>query len=143
WGYALQQFATSACSGTPAKDGSLYFTVARLTLYTSSSLTTTATSIAPGARAYVRVDGLGKVNTGSAVGAETDWSATWIKPDGATSCANTGANDRPDSSATGSFPSNAADFLQYRPNTPDSGDQWNFESKYETRPCADTTTTGV
>src|SRR6266508_4370680 len=57
-------------------------------------------------------------------------------------CANTGGGDRADSTAggffpTGTLPLGAGGYLQYRPNVVATGDAWNRESNYETRPCAD------
>src|SRR4051794_28911187 len=142
WRYQLQQFPTSACSGAPATK-QLYFTVARLTAYTSSALTTATTAIAPGSSAYIRIAGLGKLKGAPTVAADVDWSTTWLKPDASTSCANTaGKGERAPSAANGTFPTVAGDFLQYRPNTTSTGDLWNQEPLYETKPCASTATHG-
>src|SRR2546430_2428518 len=132
----------AALTAAAPAHAALYFTVARLPPSTGAALPTPTTAIAPGATAYIRVDGLGKVKTSAAVGAETDWLATWLTPSGGTACANTGGGDRPNSTVAGVLPDIAGSFLQYRPNSPDAGDQWNFESKYETRPCADTSAHG-
>ena len=139
WRYQLQQFTNASCTGKVAKAAQLYFTVARLSAFTASDLATPTTAIAPGAAIYLRVDGLGAIDTSQGVTSQTDWKVTWMTPSGTVSCANTGGGDRPDSSASGSLPSPAASFLMYRPS---STDQWNVESKYETRPCANTSAHG-
>ena len=127
WKYRLNQYSNASCSGTPAKSTVKNFYVAKATAYSDSGLTTTKSSFAAGQTAYVVVQG---VPTGLA-----NWNTTWVLPSAATACANTAATDRPESSGTGRLPKAAATYLQYRPNTTNTGSVWNRESNYEMRPC--------
>jgi hypothetical protein len=142
WSFTLQQFDNSSCSGTPAKTDSLYFDVARATSFEDTALTIPRSVFNASATAYVRVDGVGKVKDSSTNVAKSDWATTWLLPSGGTACANTGGSDRPDSTAGGRLPATAGSFLQYRPNTTGTGDAWNRQSNYETRPGAGSTCIG-
>ncbi len=135
WQYRLEQFTNPLCTGSPEKSASLYFTVARVTAYADDALSMPASVFAPGDTPHLRISGLGKVEGTPAVGPETDWDVTWLKPSGATACANDGGGERPDSSAAGTMPGPAGSWLQYPPNVADTGDGWNRESKYDVRPC--------
>jgi hypothetical protein len=142
WRFQLQQFSVAGCGGAPAKTFSLYFDVARATAYANSGLTAAKGVFTAGQTAYVALMGVGKVKGSATNAAVTDWSTTWLLPSAATACANTGGGDRPDSTAgglfpTGTLPLGAGGFLQYRPNVVATGDAWNRESNYETRPCPD------
>ncbi|MEK6275737.1 MAG: hypothetical protein AABM30_10405, partial [Actinomycetota bacterium] len=124
------------------KDSAEVFDVAKATAYTSAALTTTTTSYAAGASAFVVVTGM---QPGT-----NDFSNTWIKPSetaATATCLNTNGGDRADSSANGTLPdpadSSAAspsnDALQYPPRpTPNAGqdDTWNFLSNYDTATTA-------
>ena len=129
WKYTLQQFSNGTCTGTPAKSASKNFYVARVTTYEDSALTRPRSVFGAGQTTYLVIQG---VTPGL-----IDWSTTWINPSGATACANTAANDRPDANSSGGLPKTSASFLQYRPNLTQNGSLWNRESKYETIPvCA-------
>ena len=117
------------------------FDVAKATAFTSAALTTTTTSYAAGASAFVVVTGMEQ--------GTNDYSATWIKPTetaASATCLNTGGGDRADTSANGTYPdpadSSAAapsnDALQYPPRpTPNTGDDpWNYLSNYDTATTA-------
>ena len=142
WRFQLQQFAAAGCGGAPAKTFSLYFDVASATAYSGSGLTTPKAVFTLGQSAYVKVLGVGKVKASATNTATIDWATTWLLPSSATSCANTGGGDRPDSTAGGFFPTGTGPlgtggYLQYRPNVVATGDAWNRESNHELRPCAD------
>ena len=142
WRFQLQQFAVAGCAGAPAKSFSLYFDVARATAYSDSALTAAKPVYAAGQTAYVSLQGVGKVKGSAANASVSDWASTWLLPSSGTACANTGGGDRADSTAggffpTGTLPLGAGGYLQYRPNVVATGDAWNRESNYETRPCAD------
>jgi len=142
WRFQLQQFATAGCAGAPAKSASLYFDVVSATAYSGSSLVTPKAFFTVGQTAYVKLLGVGKVKASPTNAAVTDWSTAWLLPSSATACANTGGGDRPDSTAGGFFPTGTGPlgtggYLQYRPNVVATGDAWNRESNYETRPCPD------
>ena len=128
WKYTLQQFSNGTCTGTPAKSASKNFYVARVTTYEDSALTRPRSVFGAGQTTYLVIQG---VTPGL-----IDWSTTWINPSGATACANTAANDRPDANSSGGLPKTSASFLQYRPNLTQNGSLWNRESEYETIPCA-------
>ena len=125
WRYTLQQFTTSACSGTPSRTTTRNFYVARATAYADSGLTSPKSTFRPGETAFVLARGLRP--------SSSNWSSTWISPSESVVCANTSGSDRADSSSSGVLPST---FLQYRPNQTSSGSTWNREPTYETRPCA-------
>jgi Concanavalin A-like lectin/glucanases superfamily/Bacterial Ig-like domain len=127
WKFTLNQYTTSACSGTPSKTANKSFYVAQATAYADSALTIPRGTFRPGETAYVVARG---VKTSS-----NNWSSTWLLPSGAVACANTANSDRPDSSTGGVLPGTSGTFLQYRPNTTNAGSTWNRESNYETRPC--------
>jgi len=125
WKYTLNQYTSSTCTGSPGKTASKTFYVARVTAYSDATLTTAKSSFRPGDTAFVLVRGA-KPST-------SNWSTTWVFPSGSVVCANTANSDRADADASGLLPSST--FLQYRPNTTNSGSNWNRESNYETRPC--------
>jgi len=141
WSYTLDEFKNSSCSGTPQKSDTSYFDVAKATSFADSNLTTPRSVFNASATTYVRVDGVGKASDKGVNGSENDWSNTWLLPSGATACANTGGGDRPDATAGGRLPSTTGGFLQYRPNLNATGDAWNREANYETRPDAGKTCT--
>jgi hypothetical protein len=141
WRYTLEEFTNSSCTGTPAKSDSSYFDVAKATSFEDAGLISPRALFNASATTYVRVDGVGKADNKGTNGAETDWTTTWLLPSGGTACANTGGGDRPDSTAVGRLPSTTGSFLQYRPNTTATGDVWNREANYETRPDVGSTCT--
>ena len=81
------------------KVSTMAFDVAKATAFTSAALTTTTTSYAAGASAFVVVTGMEQ--------GTNDYSATWIKPTetaASATCLNTGGGDRADTSANGTYP---------------------------------------
>lgn len=76
-------------------------------------------------QAYVTVAGLQQGQ---------DWSVTWILPGGATACANTGQNNRPNSSASGALPDVNPAYLEYVPSD-NQASNWNDERQYAIGPC--------
>src|SRR3954452_16193289 len=142
WRVQLQQFVSADCSGTPQKTAQLYFDVARASAYSDASATLPKSVFAAGTTAYLQVAGAGKVKGSGANGQVTDWSTTWVAPGNGVACANTAGTDRPDATAGGLLPASsvvpgAAAALRYRPSATPTGDAWNREANYETRPCAD------
>ncbi len=127
WKYTLNQYGNANCTGTPAKTTFKSFYVAKLTAYADAGLTSEKASFRPGETAYVAVQGVTPVGN--------DWSATWLLPSSAVSCANTGGTDRPQASGSGRLPKGTSNYLQYRPNLASGGNVWNREVSYETRPC--------
>jgi hypothetical protein len=138
WSYTIYHWAGGSggtCPGAFTDFKTSTFDVAQATAYTSSSLTTPTTSYSQNTTAFVRVAGLSQ--------SAKDWIVTWILPNGSTACENNAGGDRPASATDGSLPTTGNDvftpstttFLQYRPNQTDIGDQWNWQSKYETSPC--------
>src|SRR5437763_8800478 len=130
WKFTLQEFNNSLCSGSPSKTGSLYFDVARTSAFADSGLTQPKSTFGSAGTAYLTVAGIGRVRSSISNSAQTDWSVRWLSPSGATVCSNTAATDRPDSTAAGALPSTAGGFLQYRPNTTNTGATWNIEANY-------------
>ena len=141
WRYTLDEFTNSSCSGTPAKSDTIYFDLAKAASFEDAGLTSPRALFNASATTYVRVDGVGRASGKGTNGAESDWATTWLLPSGGTACANTGGNDQPDSTAGGRLPSTTGSFLQYRPNTTATGDPWNREANYETRPGLGSTCT--
>ena len=142
WRFQLQQFGSAGCGGSPIGSDSLYFDVAAATAYADSALTTPKGFFTVSQTSYVNVLGVGKVKKTANNTATSDWSVTWLLPSSATACANTSGSDRPDSTAGGLFPAGPGPlgiggYIQFRPNTTATGDAWNRESNYETRPCPD------
>jgi hypothetical protein len=135
WRFKVEEWNNLACSGSPVKTDSLYFTIARASAFADSALTTPRDTFASGSSAYLTVAGLGRLKTSQSVSAQSDWQTTWVLPTGATACANTAIADRPDSDANGVLPGGS--FLKYRPNASNPSQAWNLESNYETRPCPD------
>jgi hypothetical protein len=140
WQFQLQQFGSAGCGGSPTKSDSLYFDVAAATAYADSGLTTPKGFFTVSQTSYVNVLGVGKVKKNANNTVTSDWSITWLLPSSATACANTSGSDRPDSTAGGLFPTGPGPlgiggYIQFRPNTTATGDAWNRESNYETRPC--------
>src|SRR3954469_12728949 len=99
WKFALQEFGNSLCSGAPSKSAALYFDVARASAYADSGLSQPTSTFGSAATAYLTVAGVGRVRSAVSNSAQTDWSVTWLRPSGATACANTAGTDRPDSTA--------------------------------------------
>src|SRR3954468_12515449 len=130
WKFTLQEFTNSLCSGSPSKSAALYFAVARASAFADSGLTQPKSTFGSAATAYLTVAGIGRVRSSISTSAQTDWSVAWLAPSGATVCANTAGTDRPDSTAAGALPSTAGGFLQYRPNTTNTGAAWNIEANY-------------
>ena len=124
WTWVIHEWTSNTCASGPQSedaDNTLGFNVAQATAYTSSALTTTATTFPAGATAFVVVNGLTQ--------GDNDWNTTWVAP--GVSCANTASSDRPDSDANGKLPSN---YLAYPPaNT--FADTWNKLSSYESATC--------
>src|SRR5215213_1951604 len=142
WRDQLQQFGSADCSGAPQKTAQLYFDVARATAYSNASATLPKSVFAAGTTAYLQVAGAGKVKGSAANGQVTDWKTTWVAPGNGVACANTAGSDRPDATAGGLLPASSvgpgtAATLRYRPSATATGDAWNREANYETRPCAD------
>ena len=137
WRFRLDEWSNFACSGSPTKTGSKYFDIARASSFADSTLTTPRAVFAAGSSAYVKASGIGAVRLSAANTAVSDWQTTWLKPSGATACANTANVDRPDASAAGLLA--AGSYLKYRPNAAAPSDPWNLESNFETRPCQDFT----
>jgi hypothetical protein len=126
--WTLQEWATNYCGGTYVGAYSKSFSVAQVTAYTSSALTTTTTSYGPGSTAYVVVNGLLPT-------AGEDWNVSWLAS--GIDCANTAGTDRPDSAGyavgdgpPGRLPRTPTSYLQYPPS---SGDEWNTLTNYETQ----------
>src|SRR5439155_14798322 len=88
-----------------------------------SGLTTLQSTFSVGTTAYVVVAGL-EQNKG-------DTDTVWLLPSSATACGNTAAVDRPDTNANGVLPHTVGGFLQYPPNTTNTGDVWNQVSNYD------------
>src|SRR5947208_1501855 len=130
WKFTLQEFTNSLCSGSPSKSAALYFDVARGSTFADSGLTQPKSTFGSAATAYLTVAGIGRVRSSISNTAQTDWGVTWLAPSGAMVCANTAGTDRPDSTAAGALPSTAGGFLQYRPNTTNTGAAWNIEANY-------------
>src|SRR6266511_1031924 len=124
--FRLTQYNNNTCSSVD-KTASQAFEVAKATVYSNALLTTQRSSFTTGETAYVVVAGVQQ--------SKNNYDTRWIKPDSTTSCENTGGNDRPDTNANGVVPGTAGGFLQYRPNTTPTGDDWNRESNYDA-PCA-------
>jgi len=124
WKFTLNQYTSSACSGTPSKTLTKNFYVAKPTVYADAGLTTQKSAFTTGQTAYITIAG---VKPGL-----SNWNVTWLLPSGAVACANTGGTDRPESSGTGLLPKPAGSFLQFRPNTTATGSAWNREANYET-----------
>jgi large repetitive protein len=130
WKFTLQEFTNSLCSGSPSKSAALYFDVARASTFADSGLTQPKSTFGSAATGYLTVAGIGRVKSSISNSAQTDVSVTWLAPSGATVCANTAGTDRPDSTASGALPSTGGSFLQYRPNTTNTGAAWNIEANY-------------
>src|SRR3954447_1338588 len=135
WRFRVEEWSNFACSGTPTKTSSKYFTIARASSFSDTTLTTARSVFAAGSSPYLKVAGLGAVRLTAPVTAQSDWQTTWLRPGGATACANTRNADRPDSDASGVLA--AGSYLKYRPNAAAPSAAWNLESNYETRPCQD------
>ena len=127
WRYTLNQYGNPSCTGTPTKSTFKNLYVAKATAYADAGLTTEKSSFTAGETAYVAIQG---VSPGA-----NDWSVTWLRPLSAAACANTAGSDRPQGSGSGRLPKGTTNYLQYRPNTVNTGNAWNRESNYETRPC--------
>ena len=127
WRYTLNQYGNPSCTGTPAKSTFKNLYVAKATAYADAGLTTEKSSFTAGETAYVAIQG---VTPGV-----NDWSVTWLRPLSTAACANTAGSDRPQGSGSGRLPKGTTNYLQYRPNTINTGNAWNRESNYETRPC--------
>src|SRR5262249_10239860 len=121
WTFTLREFA-DATTTTVLKSSSKQFYVARATLYADAGLTTLRSTFGAGAAAYVTVAGLQP--------SISDWTTTWLLPNGATAAANTANSDRPDSSSSGVLPSTALSYLEYTgfANMPTSGAAWNVRT---------------
>src|SRR5262245_4023813 len=128
WRYTLNQYTTSNCSGTPSKTAFKSLYVARATAYADSALTIPKSTFQPGETAYVVARG-GRTSS-------NNWSKSWLLPSGGLACAHPAHAGRRYSNSSGLLPTTSVTFVQYRPNTPSSGSNWNRESNYETRPCA-------
>ena len=137
WRFRLDEWSNFACSGSPTKTGSKYFDIARASSFADATLTTPRAVFAAGSSAFVKASGIGAVRLSAANTAVADWQTTWVKPSGATACANTLNADRPDASAAGLLA--VGSYLKYRPNAAAPSDPWNLESNFETRPCQDFT----
>jgi hypothetical protein len=133
WRYRVDEWNNFACSGTPAKTSSKYFDIARASSFADAALTTPRSVFAAASSAYVKASGIGVVKLTAPNTAQADWQTTWLRPSGATACANTANADRPDASAAGLLA--AGSYLKYRPDTVAGGAAWNLESNYETAPC--------
>ncbi len=118
--FVIEEFANGACSGAPMASATQQFYVVSTTAYTNAVLTAVTNRFTTTQTAYVRVDGL-PPNT-------TNWNATWILPNGSTSCVNNANSDRPDAGADGRLSSS---YLAYPPNDAFSNN-WNDASSYET-----------
>ena len=127
WRYTLNQYGNPSCSGAPTKSTFKNLYIAKATAYADAGLTTEKSSFTAGETAYVAIQG---VSPGA-----NDWSVTWLRPLSAAVCANTAGPDRPQGSGSGRLPKGTTNYLQYRPNTVNTGNAWNRESNYETRPC--------
>src|SRR5215211_1811453 len=128
WRYALEQYTTSACTGSPTKTASKSFFVASATAFSDPGLNTPKKAFRAGETAFVVLKGVKPGVSG--------WNVTWLLPSGAVACANTAGGDRPVSHQNGTLPKGGDGDLQYRPNTLPTGSAWNREANYETRPCA-------
>src|SRR4051794_24098880 len=117
WSYTLDQWDTAACSGAPKKTAAEYFMVAKAQVWSDAALTTPATSLPPGATAYLRVNGVGKLGAAGDIQNTTDWDVTWRDPSGAAMCTNSGGGDRPDGTA-GALPRPARPHPPDRPRAP-------------------------
>ena len=135
WRVRLEEWNNFACSGTPTKTASKYFDIARASSYSDAALTTPRAVFGAGSSAYVKATGVGVVKLAAGNTAQSDWQTTWLRPSGATACANTANADRPDATAGGLLASGS--YLKYRPDTGGAPAAWNLESNYETRPCQD------
>jgi hypothetical protein len=130
--FRLDEFTTSACSGTPAagKTKSLYFDVAKASVFGDSGMTMPKTAFMASATAYVSVTGAGNVNKGNPTASQTSptgsWNTTWILPSLLTACANTAGGDRAGNTAAGVFPATSP--LQYAPGV--ATDTWNQSASY-------------
>ena len=98
------------------------FYVAKLKTYATSGLTQEKSTFKSGDTAFTKVEGM-PING-------TDWSVSWLRPDGATACANTDGQDRPESSASGLLPEASPNWLQYAPSA-GTGTHWNLQSNYD------------
>ena len=142
WRDQLQEFNTADCSGAPAKTAQLYFDVARASSYSNASATLPKGVFGAATTAYVQVAGVGKVKASATNAQVTDWKTTWIAPGNGLACANTAGGDRPDATASALLPASSVapgqgSTLRYRPVATATGDGWNREANYETRPCTD------
>src|SRR3954453_4333060 len=142
WRDQLQEFGSADCSGAPLKTAQLYFDVARATSYSNASATLPKGAFGAATTAYVQVAGVGKVKGSAPTPQVSDWTTTWVLPGNGVACANTAGGDRPDATASGVLPASsvtpgAGSTLRYRPPATATGDAWNREANYETRPCAD------
>jgi hypothetical protein len=125
WKFSVREYA-NATTSTILKTSSKSFYVAQSSSYSNSALTTSQSFFGAGATAYLKEIGLQP--------SKTNWSTTWLLPDGTTvAAANTANNDRPDASSSGVLASGS--YLQYSPRpTPNTGtDAWNWQSNYETK----------
>src|SRR5262249_22201218 len=104
WKFPLREFA-DATTATVLKSASKQFYVANATAYADAGLAALQSSFGAGAAAYVTVAGLQP--------GKSDWSTTWLLPNGTTAAANTGGGDRPDSNSGGLLPSTSPSYLIY------------------------------
>ncbi len=136
WTFTLRQYAASntTCSGTPTANNvdSKTFQVAKATAYADGTLATETTQYAPGAAAFVVVNGVFQN--------KNNYDVTWIPPLSPATCTNTAGNDRPDSEATGRLPDVAGSFLRYPPTT---GAAWNTKTNYDAAGATCDSTTSV
>jgi acid phosphatase type 7 len=127
WRYTLEQYSTSACTGSPTKTTFKSFFVAKATVTADAALTTPKGAFRTGETAFVVVKGV--------MPGTNRWNVTWLLPSGAVACANTAGNDRPASHQNGTLPKGGDGAFRYRPDTTATGSSWNREANYETRPC--------
>jgi len=95
WTWTVHEWTGSDCSTGPQSednDNTQAFSVAGVTTYSDSSLTTLKTVFAPGDTVYLVVNGF--------IPGNNDAEVTWIQPDNTTACSNTVGGDRPNSDAS-------------------------------------------